>query len=74
MKKLWKNQYKNILLVIGYIIVTSSVYGVWFHSLWHLWFVDVIIVLVIIAIGCVIGYFYIKSEMDKEKINVEKGQ
>ncbi len=72
MKELWKKQYKSILLVIGYIIVAATVYGVWVEALWNLWYVDLLVILAIIALGVTIGYFYIKSEVNKEKIDVEK--
>lgn len=71
MKELWKTQYKNILLVIGYIIIAAVVYGIWLHSVLKLWYVDVLVVLAIVAIGITIGYFYIKSEMNKTKNNIE---
>lgn len=57
-----KNNYKNLLLVLAYIIIASLVYVIWFNSLWHLWYVNVAVVLVIVVSGCVIGYFFIKSE------------
>lgn len=71
MKDLWKKQYKNILLVLGYIVVACIVYGVWVHSVWKLWYVDFIVILAILAIGITIGYFYIKSELKNEKNNIE---
>lgn len=71
MKKLWTTHWKELLIVGAYIVVASLVYGRLFHSLWKLWYVDVIIVLVIVAIGAIIGYFYIKG-MDKEKEAQEK--
>lgn len=71
MKELWKKQYKNILLVLGYIIVACIVYGVWVHSVWNLWYVDFIVVLAVLAAGITVGYFYIKSELKNEKKNIE---
>ena len=68
-----KNNWKNILLVLAYIIIASLVYGFWFESLWHLWYINLIAIIAIIAIGVALGYFYIKSENkkieDKEKAN-----
>ena len=66
-----KNNNKNILLVLAYIIIACAVYVVWFNSMWHLWFVNMITIIVIISIGITIGYFYIKSE-NKAKIDKEK--
>lgn len=71
MKALFKSQYKNIILVPVYILIASIVYGIWFHSLWGLWYVTLITILTIIIIGVTIGYFYIKSELNKEKNIVE---
>lgn len=62
-KDLIKKQWKNLTVVFFYILFASLVYGIWFDSLWHLWYIDFITVLVIVIIGCIIGYFYIKSEL-----------
>lgn len=70
MKKLFKNHWKELAIVCVYVIVASLAYGVWFHSLWHKWYIDLITCVVILAIGVVIGYFYITG-MDKEKANKE---
>jgi len=63
MKELWKNEKKNILLVVAYTLVAMTVYCVWFHSLWHLWYVTLLTGLLIIIIGAVCGYFYVKSSI-----------
>lgn len=65
-----KNNYKNILLVLAYIIIACAVYVVWFDSMWHLWYVNMITIIVITLIGVAIGYLYIKSE-NKAKENKE---
>lgn len=72
MKELWKKQYKNLLLVAGYIIIAATVYGIWVDSLWKLWYVDLLVVLAVVILGVTIGYFYIRSELSKEKNDIEK--
>ena len=53
----------NILLVLFYTGIAMTVYIIWFDHMWHLWYVDVIIGVVICAIGAFLGYLYLKSEM-----------
>lgn len=67
-----KNNYKNIILVLAYIIIACAVYVVWFNSMWHLWYVNMITIIVIISIGITIGYLYIKSDNKAKKIKEEK--
>lgn len=62
MKELLKNQYKNVILVICYIIVATVVYTVCADCIFDLWFIDVITAILMVALGVTIGYFYIKSE------------
>ncbi len=71
MKEIFKKQYKNIILILGYIIIACAVYGVWVHSIWYLWYVTLLVILAILAVGITIGYFYIKSEYNKESKNIE---
>ncbi|RIA78118.1 hypothetical protein EI71_00430 [Anaeroplasma bactoclasticum] len=71
MKMLLKNHWKELAIVFVYILVACLAYGVWFNSLWHKWYINLITILVIIAIGVVIGFFYIKG-MDKEKAKEEQ--
>lgn len=71
-KDLIKKQWKNLIIVFFYILFASLVYGIWFDSLWHKWYIDFITVLVIVIIGCVIGYFYIKSELKKDETFLDK--
>ncbi len=60
-----KKYYLNILLVVFYTAIAMTVYIIWFDSLWHLWYIDLITGVIIFAIGCVLGYFYVKSEVKK---------
>ena len=69
MKELLKNQYKNVILVCCYIVVTTLVYTVSADCLWSIWWLDVIVGLLIAALGCYVGYRYIKSE---EQIRIKK--
>ena len=61
MKELWLKYHKSFLLVFGYIVVASVVYGVWFHALFKLWYVDFLVILFIVIVGVICGYFYIRS-------------
>ena len=60
-----KKNYVNICIAIVYTILASLVYGIWSYSAWHLWYVTLIIVIVIVAAGFVIGFFWIRSEIRK---------
>ena len=62
MKELLKNQYKNVILVCCYIIISTLVYTVSADCLWDIWWIDVIVGILIAALGCYIGYKFIKSE------------
>ena len=62
MKELLKNQYKNVILVCCYIIISTLVYTVSADCLWDIWWIDVIVCILIAALGCYIGYKFIKSE------------
>lgn len=73
MKKLIENHWKELAIVFVYILVACLAYGVWFNSLWHKWYINLITIIVIIAIGVVIGFFYIKG-MDKEKAKEEENK
>ncbi len=72
MKEFIKKYYKDLLLVIAYTGVALAVYIVWFESLWHLWYVDLITAIVILGVGVVIGYFYMKSVINKDSNEVVK--
>lgn len=72
MKEFIKKYYKDLLLVIAYTGVALAVYIVWFESMWHLWYVDLITAIVILGIGAVIGYFYMKSVINNDSNEVVK--
>lgn len=66
MKEFIKKYYKDLLLVVGYTGVAIAVYVVWFESMWHLWYVDLITAILIIGLGALIGYFYLKGIIKKD--------
>ena len=72
MKELWKNEKKNIILVCTYTLVALLVYCVWFQSWWHLWYVTLLTGLGVVAIGAIVGYFYIKSDIRAKTAAEEK--
>ena len=65
MLTLIKEQFNKLLLCFVYILIGCLVYGIWTYHLWNLWYVTLIVVFVIIAIGVTISYFWIKSEIKK---------
>lgn len=67
MKKLLKNQYKDILLVLVYIIAAVAVYVMIANLIWGIWYVSLLIGVVISIIGAIIGYIYIKSIINAKK-------
>lgn len=71
MENFVKKYFKHILMVAIYTILFLIIYIVWFESLWHLWYVDVITAIVILGIGITIGYFYLKGVV-KETEEKEK--
>lgn len=72
MKELWKNEKKNLILVIAYTLVALIVYCVWFESWWHLWYVTLLTGLGVIVIGAVVGYFFIKADIKAKNLKEEK--
>ncbi len=74
MKKIIKNQYKNILIVLGYIAVALAVYITMTISFKLAWWIILLISLAIIIVGAVIGYFFIKGEMKTQNNNEPSGE
>ena len=72
MKDFLKKYYLNLILVLIYTGLAMTVYIVWFESLWHLWYVDMITGFVILGLGGFLGYLYIKSEMKKDEPKKEE--
>lgn len=65
-----KKQFNKILQAFIYTTIMCLIYGVWSYKAWSLWYVTLIIVVVIVAIGVVVSYLWIKSEVKKES-NIE---
>jgi len=72
MKELIKNQYKNLILVLCYMTISTLVYVVAAECIWEIWWLDVIVGLIVIGIGIYIGYRYIKSEEEARIKKLEK--
>ena len=72
MKELIKNQYKNLILVLCYMTLSTLVYVVAAECIWEIWWLDVIVGLIVIGIGIYIGYRYIKSEEEARIKKLEK--
>lgn len=60
-----KKEYKSILLVLGYILVAELVYVSLAIIFLHEWYFGLIAGLLVFIIGAVIGFFYVKSEYQK---------
>lgn len=75
MKKLFLNHWKELIIIVSYVVVGCLAYCVWFNSLWHKWYINLITAVVIIIIGAVIGFFYIQSvDRDREHNNALKAK
>jgi ABC-type polysaccharide/polyol phosphate export permease len=61
-----KKQFNKILQAFIYTLLLCLIYGIWSYKAWNLWYVTLIIVLVIIGLGFVVSYLWIKSEVKKE--------
>ena len=66
MLEVFKKQFNKILQALIYTILLCLIYGIWTWKAWNLWYVTLIIILVIIAVGIAVSYFWIKSEIKKE--------
>ena len=60
--KIIKTEYKAILLVLGYVAVAETVYITLMVNLVNNWFFTTLVALAILALGAVLGFFYVKSE------------
>ncbi len=67
MIELIKKNLLNISIVFVYTLLACLVYGIWSYSAWELWYVTMIIVFLFAGAGCTIGYFWLKSEIKKNK-------
>jgi hypothetical protein len=66
MLEVLKKQFNKIFQAVVYTTLLCLIYGIWSFKAWNLWYVTLLIVIAIIAIGVVVSYFWIKSEIKKE--------
>ena len=66
MFKILKEQFNKVLQCFIYTLIMCLIYGVWSYKAWNLWYVTLIIVIGIIALGVTVSYLWIKSEVKKE--------
>ena len=69
-----KKYFKNLLLVVTYTVLMIVIYVVWFESLWHLWYVDFITGVLILAGGCFIGYQYMKGVVEEDNKKAQEAK
>lgn len=66
MLEVLKKQFNKIFQAVVYTTLLCLIYGIWSFKAWNLWYVTLLIVIAIVAIGVVVSYFWIKSEIKKE--------
>ena len=66
MLEVLKKQFNKIFQAVLYTTLLCLIYGIWSFKAWNLWYVTLLIVIAIVAIGVVVSYFWIKSEIKKE--------
>ena len=66
MLEVLKKQFNKIFQTVVYTTLLCLIYGIWSFKAWNLWYVTLLIVIAIVAIGVVVSYFWIKSEIKKE--------
>ena len=66
MLEVLKKQFNKIFQAVVYTTLLCLIYGIWSFKAWNLWYVTLLIVIAIVAIGIVVSYFWIKSEIKKE--------
>lgn len=66
MLEVLKKQFNKIFQAVVYTTLLCLIYGIWSFKAWNLWYVTLLIVIAIVAIGVVVSYFWIKSETKKE--------
>ena len=70
MKELFKTEWKNIILVLAYILIAELVYVTLMVTVVKLWYVALIVGIAVLLIGLLIGYLYIKSDYRRVKNDV----
>ncbi len=75
MKEFIKKYYKNLILVIIYLVLANLVYVILANEIWHRWYLDIIVGLVVSGFGIYLGFLYIRSEIRaEEKKNKEANE
>ena len=72
MKDFIKKYYKNLILVLVYLVLGNLVYIILANEIWHKWYLDLIVGIVVTAFGIYLGYLYLRSEIRAEKKKEEK--
>ena len=72
MKDFLKRYYKELILIFFYIAIACAAYICGFDSMWHLWYVDLVTGLAILALGVTVGFIYISSLEKENKKKEEK--
>ena len=67
MKEIVKNNFKLIMLALCYTLAGIIIYGYLFNKLFHLWYVTLLVILVLLIAGSVCGYLYVKAEINEQK-------
>ncbi|MGM9970310.1 MAG: hypothetical protein ACI35S_07950 [Anaeroplasma sp.] len=60
--KYLKEMYKDLILVLVYIILADIVYVSIAQIIWGQWYLSLLVGIAITLIGSVIGFFYLKNE------------
>jgi uncharacterized membrane protein AbrB (regulator of aidB expression) len=67
MKEIVKNHFKRIILALGYTLAGIIIYGYLFNELFHLWYVTLLVIIVMLIAGTICGYLYVKAEINEQK-------
>lgn len=62
-----KKHFYNICITFVYTLLACLVYGIWSYSAWNLWYVTLIIVVLLVVVGSLCGYIWIKKEIQKQQ-------
>ena len=65
MKDVFKKEYKAIILVLAYILIAEMIYITISIKFLKQWYFHLLIAVGVLAIGLLIGFFYVKSEYKK---------
>ena len=68
MLKILKEQFNRVIQCFIYTLLMCLIYGIWTYKAWGLWYVTLIIVLLIIGLGVVVSYFWIKTGIKESTV------